>query len=284
MGPGIIAPESTSLPSRPRFSWDAKTVPWTDGKGIGSQYLSAVKLWKLFNDTLPDNSPNKIPKGLQGIILKSQLYGRASDLGSTIKDEDLMKEDGVLTLAKAVYKTDSLSKVSTIAENFNALLKCVRGDSEKLINFERRFESYRCKFNDSCGKDVLPDSLVSLMMINNAGIDSSQRIALLTSIAPDDDDLDGEALLKSIDYSKVSSIIRSSDNVTSNSSHFDRIQSFTVQTQKPRLSRQEIHELKKSTRCAACGQVGQWQKDPECPKNKEKSENRNENNGPRLGF
>ena len=139
-----------SVPARPRFAWDLKSPPWTDGKGSGEKYIATVKLWKKYHDKLPLNSSSKIPPDMQGIALKSQLYGRADIVASKISDEDLMKEDGALTLAKAIYKIDSLSKVTSIAQHFNELLTTTRNDHETLKNFEGRFEAQICRFNDAC--------------------------------------------------------------------------------------------------------------------------------------
>lgn len=64
MGP---AQESSSgVPSRLKFSWDIKNVPWTDGKGCQEDYSKAVDLWSKFHDRLPDSNSNKISKELRG--------------------------------------------------------------------------------------------------------------------------------------------------------------------------------------------------------------------------
>lgn len=65
----------STVPSRPRFAWDAKSPPWTDGNGNQERFKAAVEDWKEFHDSLPDNNLNKITTGLQGIVLKSQLFG-----------------------------------------------------------------------------------------------------------------------------------------------------------------------------------------------------------------
>ena len=71
---------NSDLPKRPRFSWDIRSVPWTDGKGDQEEYVNAVRSWSSFHNKLPDSNSNKIPKSLRGIMLHSHLYGRAKDL------------------------------------------------------------------------------------------------------------------------------------------------------------------------------------------------------------
>lgn len=265
MGPAQS--EGLSLPSRPQFSWDTKSPPWTDGKGNGEQYLKSVKLWKLYHDRLPVNNSNKIPAELQGIVLKSQLFGRAENLGSKISDDELTSENGALILAKAVYKVDTLSKVTKIAEQFNKLLSTTRGDSENLKGFESRFEAQLCTFNEACGQDVLPEALIALLLMNNAKIENAQRVALLASVAPhSEESLKGQELLDSILYEKVASIIRSSDIPES-------MKTRTVYASSSSVKQVDIEERKKKTKCGACGQVGHWWKDDICPKK------RKDNNG-----
>ena len=90
MGPG-----NSSLPSRPKFSWDIRSTPWTDGRGNQEGFAIAVKLWEQFHDKLPSSNSNKMTADLCGICLKSQLFGRALDLTKGISDEFIASEDGV---------------------------------------------------------------------------------------------------------------------------------------------------------------------------------------------
>ena len=94
MGPGVSASQTSELPKRPKFSWDLKSAPWTDGKGSQEQYAEAVELWKLYHDSLADGTSGKIPKKLQGVILKSQLYGRARDFARSVEKSVLVSEGG----------------------------------------------------------------------------------------------------------------------------------------------------------------------------------------------
>ena len=76
--------QGNHLPTRPKFSWDLKSVPWTDGKGPQDQYAEAVSIWKLYHDSLLDETPGKIPENLQSVLLRSQLFSRARDFARTL--------------------------------------------------------------------------------------------------------------------------------------------------------------------------------------------------------
>lgn len=117
----------------------------------------------------------------------------------------------------------------------------------------------------------MPDALLSRLLIKNSTVEDAQRIALLISVSPDDDDLEGEELPDPIGYEKVASIIRSSDNqfIRNPSGSNGIMQGFSV---KPKMTREEQTELKKKTKSGVCGKLGHWHKDPECPKNKDKNE------------
>lgn len=80
MGPGL----AHSLPACPRFAWDAKSLPCTDRKGNQERHQVAVDGWKEFHDCLEANNPNEIFEKMQGLILKSQLYGQATNLCSEL--------------------------------------------------------------------------------------------------------------------------------------------------------------------------------------------------------
>lgn len=127
MGP---APQNKDLPSRSKFSWDAKSPPWTDGKGDQVEYRDAVALWQTFHNALPDNNRNKIPTALQAICLKSQLFERVKDLCSGVTDEQLVSEDAVSLIVGQIYKRDDLSVVSEAYKAFNLLLNNRRGSSK----------------------------------------------------------------------------------------------------------------------------------------------------------
>ncbi len=130
MGPG------STLPLRPKFSWDIRSVPWTDGKGDQAQYASSVSLWKSFHEQSScKQSKAKFRKDLQGIMLLSQLYGRALDVCKKIPDNVVQSVDGVKSIVQAVYKRDPLAAVSDVYQDFLEVMNAKRGSNESFKNF-----------------------------------------------------------------------------------------------------------------------------------------------------
>lgn len=110
---------SSGLPSRPKFAWDSKSAPWTDGKLDQEQYNESVTSWNAFHDVLPDSKNNKIPKKLRMICLKYPLSGRVKDLCTKRTNKELLGDDGVQKITDAVYQRDALSVVSEELRAFN---------------------------------------------------------------------------------------------------------------------------------------------------------------------
>ena len=97
-----------NLPHRPKFSWDTKNCPWTDGVGNQESYAHSVKQWSMFHDGLAENNLNKIAKKLRGIVLEGNLYGRAKDLVKSIQPEELSSERGADLIVAKVHQRDPL--------------------------------------------------------------------------------------------------------------------------------------------------------------------------------
>lgn len=45
-------------PQRPRFSWDGRSVLWTDGVRDQFEYAEGVSAWGAFDDNLSGNNSN----------------------------------------------------------------------------------------------------------------------------------------------------------------------------------------------------------------------------------
>lgn len=220
MGPEPSAKSSgMSLPSRPRFSWDMKSVPWTDGKGPQDEYAEAVLEWCNFHDLLPATNSNKLDKILRGSILKSQCYGRAKDLVKSVKTQDLNSENGADHVVSAIHKRDPLSFVTELYTDFNSLLSTRRNQNESVKNFETRFEAQLSRFK-SHGAGSIPDSLIALMLLSNAEIEDNQRVSILAASV---NSLDSsitqtesvENMLSKVKYSSIAAVLRQCDRLKS---------------------------------------------------------------------
>eukprot|EP00171_Calliarthron_tuberculosum_P017605 IDg17605t1 len=272
MGPSS---EYNDLPKRPRFSWDIKTVPWTEGKGNQEDYATSVALWSQFHNKLPNQNSNKIPADLRGIMLQSQLYGRARDLCKKISAETIQSENGADSIVKAVYKRDPLSVVSEVYQDFTKLLATKRHSTESFKYFESRFEAQVSKFNAHSESNHLPDSLTAFMLLANPSVDNGERISVLAAAAPSSittEDACTSDYLSAVTYNSVASVLRQCDTASSyehNTSNSMRAhsanahpsRSFRSNRPKRMLPPEKLAELKSRSICRTCKQKGHWHSD-----------------------
>ena len=80
--------------SRPKFQWELRTAPWTNGRGPQDEYADAVDRWCDMHDLLDEKNPNKLSDELRGTMLWSQLVVRAKDVTSKNPKEVLMSTNG----------------------------------------------------------------------------------------------------------------------------------------------------------------------------------------------
>lgn len=138
----------------------------------------------MFHEMLPDGNSNKISPDLRGIVLQSQIFGRARDLCMGIKTEIIASAAVQSAIVDALYKRYALSVVSDVLDNINQLLTTRRGPNESLKNFELRFATSVAKFNGNGESVKLNPSLTALTLLENACVDYSQRISILSATAP----------------------------------------------------------------------------------------------------
>ena len=266
MGP---APQS-NLPSRPKFSWDAKSPPWTDGKGDQEEYRNSVKLWQTFHNALPDSNSNKIPPALQAICLKSQLYGRAKDLCSGISEVQLTGDHAVDLIVGKIYQKDALSVVSEAYRAFNQLWSTRRSNNETMKNFESRFSAQVAKFNSISATTRLPECITALMLLSNSAIDDSQRVSVMAAAAPSDESLNSQssndAFLSSITYQSVSSVIKQCDKTTHTTVDQAPLSASSAGTSRSHeqnrnnKGRSKGQSLSMKYPCDICGKYGHWKR------------------------
>lgn len=100
MGP---AERTTTVPIRPKFSWDNRSIPWTDVKGKQEGYSDAVEQWSDYYD-LHDINSNKIDVTVSGMCLRAQLYNRAVYLCKGIQKEFVKSSGGRAAIVNSLYK------------------------------------------------------------------------------------------------------------------------------------------------------------------------------------
>lgn len=93
---------------------------------------------------------NKVPKNLQVITLKAQLYGRAKDLCRAIESDVLISEHGAQAIVDSVYKRDTLAVVNDVYIDYMKLQSLRRGENESFVNYESRFQAQLAKYNSHC--------------------------------------------------------------------------------------------------------------------------------------
>lgn len=258
------------LPPRPKFIWDPKPPPWTDGSGDQQAHKLEVELWKQFHYHLPANNSNKIPINLEGICLKSQLLCRAIDLSSGITPEQLSGENAVDLIINAIYKTDDLSVASEAYKVFNDLLKTKRDDMESMKNFELRFAAGVAKCNVIAESTKLPECLTALLVIFNPEITDSERVSVF-AFASSSSDLDedtettNEEFLNSVSYSSVAPVVKQCERPNGRDLHGNSMyaRGGYKNNDKNNLFRRRMTKEQNQAKtikspCVTCGKYGHW--------------------------
>ena len=142
--------------------------PCTDGHGDQAGYARSVKLWKLFQEKLPATNPNKLLPELQGIMLMSQLYGRAQYLCKSIPKDVVSSSEGADAIFQAVFNSDPLVVVKEIFTEFMQLIALKRGDQEGFASFESRFLAQAARFNSHFEYTVFSESFLAFLLLGNA--------------------------------------------------------------------------------------------------------------------
>lgn len=142
--------------------------------------------WKDFQDTLPNANPSKISVVLQGIICKTQLNGQAADHCAEISKEQLKSTNGVDLIVNTVYLHDFMSVISEAYDGFSNHFSTRRGKDEYLKGFEACFPAAVAKFDFFSETTKLPQFITAFMALNNALIEDSHRVSVLSAAAPND--------------------------------------------------------------------------------------------------
>lgn len=136
-----------ALPKSPRFCWDIRYIPLTDGKGNQEKFVNALKSWESFHDELADTNIDKLPKSLRGTVLHSHLYERAKDFCKHTTFSKMKSKTGVKLICNILHKKTRLTVVNSTFGDFQKLLTAKRGVSENFSKFEFRFAAAVAKLN-----------------------------------------------------------------------------------------------------------------------------------------
>lgn len=285
MGPG----NNSGLPNRPKLSWDIRSTPWTDGRGSQEGYARAVKLWEQFHDILPEANPNRVSKELRGICLKSQLFGCAYDLCSSISDDDIASDFCAQKIIPAIYIRDSLSVTSQVYNDLNQLRSVKRNATDSYKSYEDTFASQVAKFSAHVNELMIHESLLAMMLMSGSNIDDAQRIQILLSASSKtviSSTATVAAILTAITYEKVASILRQCDCKYGHSSNIEAVHANLVnnpsrrqgrsicrgskssnnsnsnnKNRREKLSPDELRKFKLKTKCTKCGNYGHLEVD-----------------------
>jgi len=263
MGPG----ENSLLPQRPKFSWDVRNAPWTDGIGNQEGYAESVKLWKTYHDSLVPTNSTKIPAALQGIVLQSQLFGRAKDTVRKLAASEIASETGATKIVNALHKRDALQVVSEVFQDFISLLNFKRKGAESFKEFEQQFEALSAKFNSHSDETKLPEALLAFMMMANANLDSNQKISVLAASTPKNSDLTDTStttqFLSAVSYDSIASVIRQCEPSKSSIEEALSVNAASTETRPRRrtLTPVQLADLKSKSQCRKCNDWGHWHND-----------------------
>lgn len=119
MGPGKLSSSENTfqVTKRPKFligHWASSVNGW-ERRPVTVR--CSWEILEVFYVKLPVTNSNTPPKSLQGIIMKSQLYGRASDLCKSITDDILKSDNGADAVVKEIYKVSFIWGFCNINDN-----------------------------------------------------------------------------------------------------------------------------------------------------------------------
>lgn len=276
------------VPSRPKFSWDLKSASWTDARGPQEGFFDAVKLWNSFHDILPETNVNEIPSSLQGIMIKSQLYGRAVDICKKVSNETVMSPDGAMAIARAIHRCDRLSATASTYARISVILLASREASETFESFESRFDGLVCGFSSAALDAKLSESLIAFALTANAGLEGNQITSILSAAVHKSDESgtnETSEYLKKITSENVASIFRSFDKPavgpSRGGSYEKSLAASPAKTRHqpkdipkgPKYTYNQAKNFKRNPSCKACNEKGHWAGDPESEMSKKNGYN-----------
>ena len=207
--------------------------------------------------------------------------------------DELSSDKGVSLIVNTIYQRDPISVVSEVFKDFTELVITRRGQNEAFKNFESRYAAQLSKFNANGSSVCFPEALAALMLLSNAGVDDSQRISIISSVATSssdkiEDGSNNDAYITGIRYSSVASILRQCDRLRSKSQSDQPNGANTItlnlantvrpprrngngnSTTRPtpnhnrnknKLKTTQLADLKSKSQCHICKMYGHWSTD-----------------------
>lgn len=130
---------------------------------------------------LPASNRNNRHIRLRGILLKSQLYGRAKVLCANISPSVISSDKGAHIIVAAVQKQDALFVVLEMYHNLFDLLHRKRRPPEMFRSNQTRFLAQMSKFNSHFSKITLPEYILGWLLLYNVSATPSQSISILSA-------------------------------------------------------------------------------------------------------
>lgn len=211
------------MSNKPRFGWDIRTSPGTDGKGYQEGYARAFELWCDYQDSLPDINTNKINKTQCGTLLLAQLSSRAIDRTSGLSKDDVKSDGGADMLVAAIYKNNLLSTRMGALANMSELHNMRRKSNEHYRKFEARLSAQASKIASHDNKISVHPSILTMMLLNQAGIDDWQHVSILSfggATESSGPEATTDDMIKPLPSGAVSGVIRQL-NLRSNANRLD---------------------------------------------------------------
>ena len=155
------------------------------------------------------------------MILIANLHGIARDFGNAISDDDLKSPDGGQSrIINVVQETDALSVMFHVYEELRKLLLTLRKPRENLKEFEERFSAQLSKFNSLSNRARLAPALSALLLMSNANLSGSHRLAILCSVSRNCTELGAEAsnggFIDALKYGSIAALLRLCDGEEQN--------------------------------------------------------------------
>lgn len=110
------------------------------------------------------------------------------------------------------YTKETGYVINKAYDGFKYLLNIIRGPSETLKNFERKFSASVTNFNALFKTKKIPQYINTLMLLRNYGIEQSQPVLVLSAANPSSDmfieQSSNEEFISAVTYKQIASVVK----------------------------------------------------------------------------